>query len=321
MISVTSADMGAPGLTETPGSLMAVLRFALPQLGWTEEFVDEPNHVCSWRNDIADGATGHYLEILDGAVAHGGEDNKARFRGYSEMSGVSQGAGQFGNAWVAREYNAAQYNTAGNPIDWRIIGDGKSFWLMFNPEGHFGDAQMKQPCFWYFGDGARFGPQDTTFFMVSGTSSGSIGYTTEQSVFHDLGSVQLLKASESAVDQTVGVDIRPVNTAAEGDTSWLRSGCVGDVFPAEIGGGLTNAPITLREANRYRGMLRGVFGILVNVTSETSRGFVPTGSLMENVETFKGTRSVEIIWLTARPRISVSTPTLILAFDTDWSDW
>lgn len=70
---LTNNDMGAPTLNGQDGSLAAVLKWALPQLGWTLHWEHTDGFDVAFRNDSTVG-TGHIIRFIDnGSKGQGGD--------------------------------------------------------------------------------------------------------------------------------------------------------------------------------------------------------------------------------------------------------
>lgn len=89
-----SSDPGAPSLTGTAGSAIALLDAILVNgygtkaaAGWTKEF--SGTNLAAYRMAATGGGNGHYLRLDDTAPTMG------RWIGYESMTGVSTGSGPF----------------------------------------------------------------------------------------------------------------------------------------------------------------------------------------------------------------------------------
>lgn len=120
-IVVTSEDVGAPALTNTGASFYAVLKWAIPQLGWTIAF-DNGVDIIVFRNDPVDG-NGVYLRV-DCTTS----TEYATVKLYETMSDIDTGT--FPTIATDVCYWHFFYD-AGTP-PWKFIGDKHFFWIYIN---------------------------------------------------------------------------------------------------------------------------------------------------------------------------------------------
>lgn len=142
-------DSGAPVLSGTAGSLLAIVRACLvgtsgvaygsgptakPAAGWTEPF--SGTNKAAFRNSLAAGGSGCYLRVLDdGSLAAGAKE--ASIRVYGAMTNVDTGAdlvpttAQMANGAVARKSTTAN-STARH---WIISADERTCWIWLEANG------------------------------------------------------------------------------------------------------------------------------------------------------------------------------------------
>ena len=153
---LTSEDSGAPALTGQDGAMRAVLKWALPLLGWSEEFDDAANEKVVFRNNPTNGS-GYYIQVLDKAslLFLAGAD-QAEISAFLTMSDVNTGTGQTplqnGTSQVSYLVKSATANATERKYE--IIGNETAFIFLveIEPENdpgwvvHFvGDAVPRDP--------------------------------------------------------------------------------------------------------------------------------------------------------------------------------
>lgn len=88
---LTSATAGAPANEPVDGSLYAILKWALPQKGWTLAFDDAVNFRAAFRCKNPLGADSLYVRIVDKAADKPGNETTALIESYESMSDVNSG--------------------------------------------------------------------------------------------------------------------------------------------------------------------------------------------------------------------------------------
>ena len=130
---LTSADAGAPDLTGQAGALYNVLKWALPQLGWTIEFDDDVNFKIAFRNDNVEGS-GSYLRINNNSANHPAADNRfAQVQMYASMSDVDTGTAITPQDGVGYWLTSSSTDATARP--WKIIGNDKFFYFSADMNG------------------------------------------------------------------------------------------------------------------------------------------------------------------------------------------
>lgn len=158
---IRSDDSGAPALNGENGSLYDVLKWALPQLGWTIEF-DNGSDVIVFRNSGAAG-TGNYLRLDDNPVNHDAVDARlANVRSFSQMTDIDSGSDEVGGAdWLLPKSASATADAR----PWAIVGDETYFWFLVDP----GTGGFFTP--YYIGDIAPDNSGDTGAFLTQATNA------------------------------------------------------------------------------------------------------------------------------------------------------
>lgn len=128
-MKLTHLDTGAPVLTGEDGAMYSLLKWALPQLGWTIEHDDAANFRIAFRNSDADGLGG-FLQIYDQAADHLGNAGRARVRLFSTMSDVNTGADESPTSDNAYIIKSGLADTTVRR--WEIYGDDRTFMLFTN---------------------------------------------------------------------------------------------------------------------------------------------------------------------------------------------
>ena len=308
---IRSTDAGAPGLSGTTGALYSVLKWALPQLGWTLEFDDTVNSRAAFRNDPING-TGDYLRIADNPADHAGLDARtANFRSYSAMTDVDTGSDQVGNSnWLVCK--SLTDNATERP--WAIVGDSTYFMLLIasGTNGFFNE--------YYFGDIASDKPGDAGAFMTQGTntadpSAASVvvphsGYGNALSS----GSFSSLRFNVAGATLNQATIYAQENRSGSTSTSSAEPGSSGP-YPEPASGGLRVVDVVVQETGGIiRGRLKGLMRIMNDVVGEFSNFHV-----IENQATARGLKDCVIVNRFSRPNNSLFRG--VLLFDTDHGAW
>jgi len=160
-VYLTSSDTNAPDLDGTPGALNNVLKWALPQMGWTVEFEDAAQQKVVYRNSPVDGL-GAYIQVDDSAsIASSYSAYAVPITGYGSMTAVDTGAGQFATNNKILRYPADESSPNG-PRTWRIVGDNRTFYWM--PEVRY----WQWPALQGFGEFYSYVPTDNGYFFING---------------------------------------------------------------------------------------------------------------------------------------------------------
>ncbi len=162
-------DAGAPDLTGQNGALYNVLKWALPQLGWTiEEDSDDTNYRILFRNNSVTGS-GMYLRIQDNASDHSDDARVADVRMF--RTPPSPLTSDTGRVPTSARSSFGKSNTTNNVVRrWFIVGDDKRFWYFVyavSDGSGYGSSQMM----FFAGDLVEKFPGDKPALLLSGTST------------------------------------------------------------------------------------------------------------------------------------------------------
>lgn len=302
---INNDTFGAPGLRGETGSLYNVLKFALPQLGWTIEFDDQAASKIVFRNSPL--ATGNYLRISDDPSNHIGGVRWANVRSYSIMSGIDTGTDENGgDDWmIFKSYTEDAVNRP-----WYIIGDDVSFWL-FIDAGGYGGYQW-----YYYGDLQSDRPGDEGAFM---TWAGKYDANPSTAAFVGPmvgntgvgGFVQL----RSNFDRT----IVGINANIDNEISWTEMTGSSGIYPEPATGGMRVIDRSIIEAiqgGHRRGRLRGWLDIMNNVV-----GVFDSGEIIVNQATPRGFVDCMVLRLLPRVQNTSGQGVTLIDVSTDWENW
>ena len=258
---------GMPELNGLDGSLYAVLKAALPLIGWTLEFDDAANFRAAFKN----AGTGRFLRIIDKASDHGATSIRAEIQFYGDMTDVNTGTDRFGaepSYWVKSPV------ANDSPRRWWIVGNEKAFWLFAQNGWTSGEAWW----FWYAGDGAPMVPSDDGLFIATGEGQTGTGNTTRVSAFDSprlagaLYPIAAYKSFAGAVGQAM--DLSSVEMQKDTITSVM--GRWEEEYATTRGQVLT-APMFLQEDQSYRGMLLGGVAPMNHALDQHRQGDIVKG--------------------------------------------
>lgn len=119
IIHVSSADAGAPQPSKDFGDISAIMKWALPQLGWTLEFESANSQIVAFKMDS--GVFTGYIQF-----DHSLDDDVCYVKLYSSMTGINAGSGESGDAYWQCAYTGSDY-------PWEIRGDEASFLFLAYP--------------------------------------------------------------------------------------------------------------------------------------------------------------------------------------------
>jgi len=168
---IKSTDVGAPTLDGDNGSMYNVLKWALPQLGWTIEHDDSANSVIAFRNNANTG-TGTYFEVIDNSsLTFNSNGSICSLRAYENMTAPLTGDMVIGNPF-GMEIGFIKSTRVGansaDPVDYQIIGTDKQFYII-NSANVLANLTMRASGYAYVGDINAYNPNDHKRFMISGT--------------------------------------------------------------------------------------------------------------------------------------------------------
>lgn len=311
---LTSADAGAPVLSGSEGALREVWKWALPQLGWTEEFDDPVNQQVVFRNNPTTG-TGDYIKVYDGA-SDPSVTTHARLESYATMSDINTGTDMVGSTDC---YQIKSTDADTDPRDWWIVGDDRSFWwINRNTEDNARYATCN-----YIGDIHSVNPGDNGVFMIGGnnslsTSDSSTGAPIEG--FSDgvpMGDFCSLRYNSSGL--SVGERQECNSWHPDGQASGGFFMCNGNATME--GGGYIVGNLYIRDSSsdRWRGLLRGQVLHNVNLLSSYDTSIGPVELSNRTMPLGNGD-----LWLMfCSNRIAWSAVQVVLALDVtnDWNDY
>lgn len=165
-IKLTSDDAGAPELSGEDGKLYDVLKWALPELGWTIAFDDDVNFRIVFRNDAIDGGSGSYLRFVDKSADHALDARFAQVNAYETMSDIDTGTRKTPNVDVTYWCKSSVANATTRR--WAIWGDKYRFVIAVWMDTDVNDNRIMVN---YAGDLVPFDPADAAFVMRHGLSA------------------------------------------------------------------------------------------------------------------------------------------------------
>lgn len=202
----SSSDPGAPQLSGTVGSLVALLDAVLVDgygtganakagAGWTKAFT--ASNKRAYRNDPVAGS-GFYLQVDDtGAV---GDARQALVRGYGSLTGLDTGSNPAPTVAQAASGVPVSKSSAlsGVSASWLIVADSRFFYLFVNP-WVAAPANGRLPYF--FGDFISFKPGDMKCWCISrnGLASFNGGGDLDGYVFSTSNTAMTIDQARAAV--------------------------------------------------------------------------------------------------------------------------
>ncbi len=316
-----SADAGAPALTGQDGSMYGVLKWALPQIGWSIEF-DNNTDVIAFRNSALVG-TGYYLRIDDAEANHGGTSRHAAVQVYSAMSDIDTGTSPL---FSVERYLPKSTLVDSTAREWLLVGDARAFWLFVNVAGGGSFVPL------YIGDFKPYAPDDPAPWVsplsISTDSGGQrnvtgivgIAYTATQLLAaNTLGSDTTTDTPEAFAlsydGNTVGATCRLRSFSPSSSSALFRRP------PGNTGGGAVSGIATARlivsEGNAARGELLGGLNPL------TDRPLGSSGwQIAESLNTGTGTPA-DCLYVAISPFMgdTSSRGSLFVDIESDWGDW
>ena len=312
---------GAPALTGEAGSLIAILKWALPQLGWTLEFEDTVNNRAAFRNSPAVGS-GYYLRVRDNAADHTFDNYVAAVEGFSSMTDVDTGLDGFPAA--TDNFFLKSPTLDATVREYTIIGTDTFFWWLPNfptlIEGHriFGA-----------GDYLPFDQADTTNFCIIGKESTSASAPGLYSGIEEVstastsvgGDIHIAFKRDGSVDQ----DVIPLAAPNGNERGW-HMGHDG-VYPDPYTGSINTSRVFLgdrAENSAYVGLLPGLLAPMGNLragnqTDFANRQMVPA---INNGKTLTDVlflfRNISFGWTSDA---SLRGGAVFFDVLTDWADW
>ena len=259
-VIVSSTDQGAPAIRGEDGSLYTLLKWALPQLGWTVEHDDAATYRAAFRGNPARG-TGYLLRIRDRAADHSSDSRYAAMDAFSGMVDIDTGDDHFPS--VDRYWLKSHAADDATPHPWMIIGDDRFFWYLPDIKG------QGVRGFWA-GDYIPFGLNDTANFCLGTTNpntagSGSSAALRQVAPQSESGSEIYQCAALSVDGQRTGITQQLVALLGGLDSRAMlgESG----PFPDPITGSVNTSRIELHdpEVDTRRGLLPGILNPMANL--------------------------------------------------------
>lgn len=266
-------DTGAPALTGTTGSLYNVLKWALPQLGWTIEFDDGSSKVAFKNSGVS--GSGSFIRVNDSAANHASTEVKAEVSAFESMSDVDTGSGKIPT--TGERYWPKSHTEDLTERDWFIFGTD-SFFIFLGYNGGSADAEGFRLAF--AGDIKSYLALDVAPFVLSGNSDPSASSSDFISSFENIGGGEpsgaaqlpefLLKSSDGVA---TGVDAILVQALPSG-FSLADNGKFGGMgtFPDPISQGINTSSVEVFENSTgvwaRRGYLPGLMAPLSNLTRD-----------------------------------------------------
>lgn len=272
-----STDSGAPALSGTAGTLIAVLKACLvdgygskASSGWTQEF--SGTNLAVFRPPSG---TRMYLRVNDT------DTSDARVRGYEAMSGVNTGTGLFP---TDAQLNGGGYlykASSGMGSGWVLVADQKHFTLIIAPNVATVSASTGYGQGLFFGDikTAKSGDAFHCFLnagLDTGASSSAFGSINNGPTGLAAASGHSLARSYTQVGGAVYAS-KHTDAVKTANTSTLGTG--GVAYPDPITGGILVAPIYVAESGNVRGVLPGVWAPLHNLPASPGDTFSGSGDL------------------------------------------
>jgi len=347
-VILRETDPGAPVLNGTDGSLYNVVKWALPQLGWTIEF-DNGVDTIAFRNNPLTGS-GYYLQIDDNSADHSRDARFARVRGFETMSALGVGTREFP---TLQERAWAKSSTLDNtPREYYFIGTDTFFYF-----GTWNDRVDRSTGYRTYcaGDFIPYSANDPGTFMIasgrcpslsdysvsSGLAAAGIGYWASNETDFSVGN-QLLYALAKSFDGTINGDsgylICSTNTVSTNTSISHRNngahelGSTGD--PDLITGSLPYSRLEIfAEASsgnlifQRRGYLPGIVNPLNALTyNEYRQGISPYNNfdVLSGLNNGKQLADFALIWGNYYFGASNSTGgnfAYMIDITSDWENW
>lgn len=252
----SSADAGAPTLSGTVGSAVALLDAllvngygAFAALGWAKEFT-------ATNKAVYRAASGNRLRLRIDDTAAGFSGRTAQMRGFESMTDVDTGTNDFPTAAQVANglaiYKSSTADATARP--WTAFGDERFFYLFVQSTSISG--------LWYghmFGEAITYGTGDNYCTVIQGSTQSTTTTTIDDNYFSALNTTLTTTANHYVARPYTGV----AGAAAVGKLGPLLNGATmggaGMAYPAPIDAGLYVSGIRLVEATTYRGYLPGLF--------------------------------------------------------------
>lgn len=277
-----STDPGAPVLSGTYGSMIAVLRAVLVEgygagsdlkasAGWTEEFAGALPNVAVFRNNPVSGMGG-YLRVDDSDAALASYSaHSARFawvKAFKSMSDINTGTDQTPTAASLPfgGYIIKSDAASSAPVAWSVYANERTCYLIIQ-------APAGKPYLYFFGDFESDAPGDQFAFATTaqrtvastgpatGTSSTAEHFLSTYIAAKDFQVLRGASGASGPVDLSVlrsSLWSAPAETLVGGDAGVLS-------FPDAISGGARFVRPYFAEGSGIRGRLYGFWAPLHNL--------------------------------------------------------
>ena len=324
---IDDTAVGAPDLTGQDGSMYAVLKWALPQLGWTLEHDDPANFRGAWRNNPT--GSGYLLRLTDSALLHPADARRGMVEGFSAMADIDTGADRF--PAQTPQYVVKSHTLDSAPRKWFILGTDRLFY--FGSYNGAGGLNLGYRVY-FAGDVAVYAPADPCPFVLGGfPDSGSSG-SSGTSVFGDIGHGgnntttrdEMFALDFSSADP--GAPARLVSSvAAEEAFGSTNAAGIRGVYPGVIGGGLNTSRIELFAFVAARWARCGALpGVLEPMHDLTQSGVHPFEDLQQIPGIANGLGLTTARYISGSLAFGFSNSTssqfsLLLDTASDWDLW
>lgn len=254
-------DAGAPELTGTAGSFIAVLDACLvngygskPAAGWSKPF--SGTNSAAYR---ASGGTQAYLYVIDKSTT------AAQLLGFMAMSGLGVGDDPFPTSAQSSTGSYFYKSAAGTtPRPWVLVADSKRFYLFgasaqTAAEGMQASSNLNSNHAVFFGDIVSYVPFDA-YHAALMSSSSSVGTSGHFGTI-DLGGDIASNGHHIARDCTQTGSALAVCKTASGRASTGTIGAAGGPYPSPSHGGMDLEPVFVNEpaTRTTRGHMPGLW--------------------------------------------------------------
>lgn len=304
-VDLKSTDAGAPALNGQNGSASAVLKWALPQLGWT--IVAEDGNRTLFRQG---GGPQIYLRIIDDSTIHG--STPAAFASDILSAAVNIDSARDAPSsgyWLANKSSSA--NATERP--WRIVGSNQFFYF-------FIDGGTRTPLRYSgnpFGTGAPFLPGDTEHFVAPGSASIFANTSATSNPMQSIGRDNPTIGNHLGMLNAAGSPSNACGLFSFAPNTGATCGISGPTVNASVGRSWATPVIAMSgtgNPGNPRAMLPGIFA--------------PNGDFREEDGSFSlstpfGLRTVEIIKMNRTQGVVSTSNDRIVFLDAtgDWDDY
>jgi hypothetical protein len=241
--------------TAADGAASGAISVKAAPLGW-EKVYSVTNKAAYRSSDVAGNRL--YLRVDDTGTT------SAAVRGYESMTDVDTGTSPFPTTTQAATFLWPKSNVADtNARGWKLIGDGRFFWLMVAHDGNYGSVWG---CV-AFGEFPSWKPGDGYATLIFGLTAMGWGTPTSlNGVGSQPGGVGYLARNYNQTTQSVAFGMRG---HAQCDTGPGGPNCLAHPNPVD-NGFLLYGPITLVDlgvGTVHRGVVPGILHPITNVSA------------------------------------------------------